>query len=101
MASVLRPRYLTETEIITLANAEEDLADSDDNVVDSGSSTDDEDGDTATDVRQDVINYDPQREMFIGVGGPTGSAQSVTFKHILAGICWTNASTNKPLCSAI
>jgi hypothetical protein len=79
-------------------------------VVDSGSSTDDEegnvnisdqDGDTATDVQQDMINCNPQSKMFIGVSGPRGSAQGATFKFILAGISWINASTNKPLCSAI
>jgi hypothetical protein len=72
--------------------------------VDSGSSTDDEeskvnisdqDGDTAIHMWQDMINYNPQSEMFIGVSGRTGSAQGV------AGICWINASTNKPVCSAI
>jgi hypothetical protein len=72
MASTLRPRYLTESEVVTLANAEEDPAHSDDIMVDSGSSTDDEegkvnisdrDGDTAAGMQQDMINYNPQREM--------------------------------------
>lgn len=43
MATVLMARYLIESEVVTLANAE-DLADSDGSVVDSSSSTDDEEG---------------------------------------------------------
>jgi hypothetical protein len=62
---------MTENEMVTIANAE-DIADSDDNVVDSGDSTDDEegkenisdpdgDGATDTDVQQHMINYNQQK----------------------------------------
>lgn len=44
MATVLMAKYLIESEVVTLANAKEDLADSDGSVVDSDSSTDDEEG---------------------------------------------------------
>lgn len=34
---------------------------------------------------QNMINYNPQKEMFIDVTGPRGNAQGVNFKLVLAG----------------
>jgi hypothetical protein len=63
MLSISRPRYLMESEKATLVNAEENLADSDDNTdyeekdQDGNTDADRAHGDTDTYVWQDMINY--------------------------------------------
>jgi hypothetical protein len=107
MASASRWRCLTDNEMAALLNAKEDLAKSDNCMVDSDASTDneeenviisdqDDDSDasgtrvtTDTYVWEDVINYIGRREMSTGVSGPQDSAQSVTeimdiFNYFLA-----------------